>query len=915
MKQIPLTTAPLSIAVSGSEEPIVRRFKNILLDRLERLVKRSVLGVIGTEQLVSLTDAQSSGKKGFGRIETVIIVVDRSSPQARRWFEKLNIADPLKKTVNSLKQQRYDFVRKRLPLRREAIAILLRKAEQINYLLVCLSDQKAAGLGCGWLLNCLRYENGTLYYDPIDGREDQLIIPKQPTRGHMFATHTWSPQLDNMTEAMWREYSEDMALMGTNLLMNLPMHAEEWSRMHFKNGQFIFNDKTIQNKFESYWQVMMKLPQMWKDLGQDYGLWIPANDVLVEDSRWENHLDGGQWCDNACPSDPKERQMILDLRRYVFSSLSHLDIILIPSGDTGGCRCSKCSPWGKTFMDLAVETKNLAKEYHPNVKLVVTNQLVTEDENAAWYKALLDHENQVDYICVSPASDNVEELRKSSRNRFPVFSYLDITHCQFDSNYLRTLGLSENQLNWRMTRTYQTAHLEIIPYSQFSLVELTHRRCGEVEATAPYIEGNHDDVNKFVWTLLDINPDLSETEIMALYARRYFASDSRWIHLCSALEQNMFQDPYKNSSSEQTLNLAKEMNINATDAMHRDFRWPMFLLRAYLDHFMVLYYQTGQAIADILSRYAESDYLPNVCQMLLTFFTEPERWARPNDIYGGCYNEYPHGKDSINPRGTRLTIWPAAPGQKRVFLDEQNYPLPKGFLKRYSEISEKIAQSYQCRDKVGVLSSLLFENHAMEIEAAERIRSCITCIDWARDYLVELAYNRLDKSESRRITDHILHPQLNKGNWFYDDCGRKNLLDKPWDPKRSADPLCVHLAEFTEVTCFVIDYNLANRDSQEVRAYGRPNIIMNYTDLDPAKCYGLRVSYLQNQESSRFQSLWAGKIQLHPAMLVPQKIAREFEFTLPPESYANRDLELLFKYEGGFPENAVVSEVWVYPLR
>jgi hypothetical protein len=914
MKNTKLNSFPLSIAITGTEESIVKRFQNILKERIESISFRSVLGVVNRTQFSTLLNSNPL-PQGIGQIETVIALVDRSSAQAGWWFKEFDIQDPLRETINKLQIKKPDFENKRLPLRNEAIAITVRKINNQNFILVCLSDQKAAGLGCGWLLNCLRFENNSFYYEPLNNEETQIIVPKQPTRGHMLATHLWSSNFDCMTEAMWEKYAQDMALMGVNLLMNVPMHPEEWPRMHFADGKFKFDDNIMQEKFEQFWNVHMKHPKMWKDLGMDFGIWIPPNDVLVHDSIWENHLDGGKWCDNACPNNPKERKMILELREHLFANLSHLDLLIIPSGDTGGCHCSKCTPWPKTYIKLAVETADIAKKYFPDVKLGISNQLLPESQKPeTWYDEVIKNESKIDYICYAPGGDPVETLHQKTKHLFPLLCYMDITHSQLDANYLKTFKLEDKKFNWRITRTYQTAHLEIIPYSQSEFIERLHHLCENLEATAPYSEGIHDDVNKFIWTLLDIDPALSVEQIMSMYSRRYMASDNRWTKLKNELEYNFDQDPFTNHSSTETLNLASRINDNAIDSMRYDFRWPMFLMRAYLDHYMIMYYQSGKMITDILSEYAKSQHFAHICQILLTIYAQPPRWPRIVDLYGGTYNDYPNVKRSINPKNTQLkTNWPSLE-KRNIFLKEENYPLPAGFLKTFDKLFRNILQSYKCRDKVHILSDFLLNNYAMELEAAARIRDCITSLDWAKDYLFELAYNKLDEKRKQRIIEHILNPQLKTSESFYDDCGRKFLPDKPWDPKRPSDNLCTHLSEFTEETIFATDLDLINRDSQEVRAFGTPNIKMNYTGLDTNKIYGLRITYLQNIDSTRFQSLWAGSHQIHESIFLPQKTAREFEYILPKDSYANGNLNLLFKYEGGYPENSVVSEVWVYPI-
>ncbi len=191
----------------------------------------------------------------------------------------------------------------------------------------------------------------------------------------------------------------------------------------------------------------------------------------------------------------------------------------------------------------------------------------------------------------------------------------------------------------------------------------------------------------------------------------------------------------------------------------------------------------------------------------------------------------------------------------------------------------------------------------MEVIAGDRARVTLTDIDWAKGLLEKLAWKNLTKNEQKLLKEFILNPErsLNKG--FYDRMdiseGRVHVkVGKPY-------PICQG---------YRFDSYPANRYAQEQFVCGYPSVVMEYEGLKCDRKYEVMVSYLQLSRENRYQSLWAGNECVHGPLRLPTFKAQIFSWPIPPETYSDGKLVLKFRHEKGWPRNALVSEVWVYPI-
>ena len=282
--------------------------------------------------------------------------------------------------------------------------------------------------------------------------------PSMRLRGEVLSSHDVSNTYMNWSIEQWERYIQDMALWGMNLFVTIPVHYAHWLGMDPWGDPPVYASDEQRAKFEGHWATQARVSEIVRDMGLQYGVWIPANDPAMAQHRPE--WDRG-WREYVCPSMPEARDAILRSREGFLSRLPHLDILFVPSADDGGCWCSDCVPWSETYVDLVREQHEIARRYHPNVRAMLSNQALTHAENAELCEGLrsLDDTSWIAGVAWAPGSnelfrharlteewrwaewpgfgDEVASVQWFRRNLPPgvdLYLYPDITHslrCQY----------------------------------------------------------------------------------------------------------------------------------------------------------------------------------------------------------------------------------------------------------------------------------------------------------------------------------------------------------------------------------------------------------------------------------------------------------------------------------------------------
>ena len=365
-----------------------------------------------------------------------------------------------------------------------------------------------------------------------------------PVRGHTFANHKQNNTYDKWDWEHWEEYLTEMAAWGNNIAILYPLHPTRWT------GSLPFDDPpwfdTPEREKEFYRQIeiQLKIPQLCHELGMRYGIWAPVNDIFPEEVKRNPDLTkyGNSF---VCPHIPEARERIRAFRERYFSMLPSIDVLFLPSKDDGGCPgCEDCTPWGPTYLELVKEQAEQVRRYHPDCKIWVAQQGLTAPETQLlvdW----LDRERPdwVEGVAYGPFSElmtfddpdgeggelslerywrtglisgPVSRLRAALPGQYRLILYPDEAHtfaCQYP-----VIGM-DPAVQYVWSREDGPAPR---PREMASKHAAT---CVVGDGSIPYSEGNTDDLNKFIWSARDWNPDLTGEEIAAEYARWFFGPD------------------------------------------------------------------------------------------------------------------------------------------------------------------------------------------------------------------------------------------------------------------------------------------------------------------------------------------------------------------------------------------------------
>lgn len=362
--------------------------------------------------------------------------------------------------------------------------------------------------------------------------------PAFPVRGQTLANHKQNNTHDKWAWGHWEEYVTELAAWGQNTLIAYPLHPERWHGVLPFDEPPWFATPNHEAEWRRQMAIQARLPQLCRDLGMRYGLWSSVNDVFHEEARRHPEITrlGGAY---VCPNIPEGRRRIRALRDRIFAMLPHLDVLVLPSRDNGGCpSCPDCTPWARTYLELVREQIEQAHRYHPECVVWLGLQGLSPSEGQEvldwldrerpdWveavelgpYSELMSHGDRDSALSTQPysygghLSGPPNRLRAALPGRYRMVLYPDVTHtfrCQYP-----VVGMDPAvQLVWDRENGPSIRPLE--------MAALHAATCPPSDGSAPYSEGNHDDVNKFVWAALDWSPGRTGEDVAGEYARWFF---------------------------------------------------------------------------------------------------------------------------------------------------------------------------------------------------------------------------------------------------------------------------------------------------------------------------------------------------------------------------------------------------------
>ncbi|RRB18402.1 hypothetical protein EHT87_01670 [Larkinella knui] len=413
-----------------------------------------------------------------------------------------------------------------------------------GYKLLILSDAKTAlvvgkdarGLlyGVGRLLRKLEMTPGKIL---ISGATAMATSPRYPIRGHQLGYRPKTNAYDAFSVVQFDQYIRDLALFGANSIEIMPPRTDDdFTSRHMK---------------------------------------LPAIKMIGEQSRIcrEYGLDVWMWYPNMGLDyvHPDSIQQELKERHAVFAAIPKLDALFVPGGDPGELEPDVLFAW------LEKEAAVLNK-YHPKAKIWVSPQVFRPTQ--AWFDAFYKHVNR-EYpwfggVVFGPwVKMSVQEIRKVVKPSIPIRHYPDITH-----NYSSQYPVPHWDLAWAMTCGRESINPR--PHDEKAI----HNALDEFGAgSISYSEGTNDDVNKFVWSDQDWDPETPVIETLRDYARLFIGPDycETVAQGLLSLEENWRGNLLTNQAISQTLTHWQSLEKQAPLNVLQNPRFQMGLIRAYYD--------------------------------------------------------------------------------------------------------------------------------------------------------------------------------------------------------------------------------------------------------------------------------------------------------------------------------------------
>jgi hypothetical protein len=508
-----------------------------------------------------------------------------------------------------------------------------------NVIFVAGNDPRGVFYGIGKLLRVLRMKTGSI---SVPKEMDIATSPRYPIRGHQLGYRPKTNAYDAWSPAQFDQYIRELALFGANSIEIIPPRTDdEPTSPHMKLAPI---------------EMLIKQSEIIDSYGMDVWIWYP-----------------NMGNDYTHPATIREE---LKEREDIFKKLKRIDAVFVPGGDPGDLHPETLFAWlGKVAVVL--------NKYHPKAKIWVSPQAFRP--TAEWLDAFYRNVNLPREITSLPISRGehpwfggvvfgpwvktpLPEIRKIVDPSIPIRRYPDITHsisCQYP--------VKDWDLAFAMTLGREC-------YNPRPVAEkVIHNALDEyADGSISYSEGINDDVNKFIWSSLDWDPDTPVIETLREYSRLFINPDiaEDVAQGILALERNWQGPLLANKSVEVTLKQWKSMEKQFPPDVVKNYRFQMGLLRAYYDayirerliHETALESQAREALRDAASNISlkKIDAAENILN---------QAWSKPvaQDYKNRCWEIADYLFEAIGSQ-TSVKRYKAQPG-RGDFMDYIDAPL------------------------------------------------------------------------------------------------------------------------------------------------------------------------------------------------------------------------------------------------
>jgi hypothetical protein len=703
--------------------------------------------------------------------------------------------------------------------------------EKEGYKIIVLKDSKTV-LVIGHDSRGTLYGVGKLLRN-MEIRPNQILIPenyqivsspKYAIRGHQLGYRPKTNSYDAWSPEQFDDYIRDLAIFGANSIEIMPPRTDD-------------------------------------DFTSDH-MELPAIEMIKEQSKIcdKYGLDVWMWYPNMGTdyTHPDSIKVELEERHKVFKSIPRLDALFVPGGDPGELEPDELFAW----LDKVAKALH---QYHPNAKIWVSPQVFRPTQK--WFDAFYGHVNK-EYswfggVVFGPwIKTPIQEIRKIINPGIPIRKYPDITHSlssqypipKWDLAYAITLG--RECINPR-PKDEKMIHNALDQYAQGSI---------------SYSEGTNDDVNKFIWSDQDWDPETPAIETLRDYARYFIGPDytEGIAQGIVALEKNIQGPLISNDGVLRTLQQWQNIEEIASEEVRNNFRFQMGLLRAYFDA-----YQYRRLIYE----------------------TELEQMTR----------EILSGAKSI---GSKNSITKARETLSKAWEE----PIMTDWKERCNALADGLFES--------IGAQLTVEKHnGMDGRGTfmDNIDLPINDAMWLLDQLSAIE-KISDEEERLQKIDAILQRNNPGPGGFYDNFGSpkswdrvKSRISRTEDPGSLLSPR-VSFGVGLRGEEWVHDITAKGFDGQstplswmnQVTALYDVPLEIAYNNLDPKSSYTIKVAY-----TGRFPSkikMVVDDIPVHD--YIKTGIQPIYEFEVPTEALSDGNVE--FKWTCGEGERgSQVAEIWI----
>jgi len=496
-----------------------------------------------------------------------------------------------------------------------------------NAIFVAGNDPRGVLYGIGRLLRTLRMKPGSI---SVPEDFDITTCPRYPIRGHQLGYRPKTNAYDAWSPAQFDQYIRELALFGANSIEIIPPRSDDApTSPHMKLAPM---------------EMMIKQSEIIDSYGMDVWIWYPnmGNDYTRPDSIREE----------------------LQEREEIFKKLKRIDTVFVPGGDPGDLHPDILFAWLSKVADVL-------NKYHPGAKIWVSPQAFrpTEEWLEAFYRNVNLKPPWFGGVVFGPwIKTPLPEIRKIVDPAIPVRRYPDITHsisCQYP--------VKDWDLAFAMTLGRECYNPR--PVAEKVIHNVLDEFAG---GSISYSEGINDDVNKFIWSDQDWDPETPVIETLREYSRFFIHPDvSEGIAQgILALERNWQGPLIANKSVEVTLKQWKSIEKQLPPDAVKKYRFQMGLLRAYYDAYIrerLIHETSLESEAKGVLRDAAIITSREKIEAAQSFLNQT--WAKPaaQDYKERCWTIADHLFATIGSQ-TSVKKHKAAPG-RGDFMDSIDAPL------------------------------------------------------------------------------------------------------------------------------------------------------------------------------------------------------------------------------------------------